>query len=220
VTTGYVVGKGATAAVVLNPNLILIAAQGGYVYKCTDITTGVSVVSDGTLSAQNLNAIHSDGQNVVAVGASNVILYSTNQGTTFSLKTGPAVGVALTTVYVRNATQWWVGCANGTLYYTVDAGTTWTQKVLPSQSTLSYVNDIAFSPDFPEHGALVVQTATTAIIYRTFTGGRIWSDQAAYIGQLSGVEKFNAVALCGTGNIIAGGKVSGGTDGVIMEASE
>lgn len=218
VTTGFVATFGPLAIFALSPQQVFIAAEGGYIYKASDVTSGVSVSSAAGATSQNLNAIHAADQTVVAVGNSNAVAVSNNLGATWQSVTGPAVGINLQTVWVINKNQWYVGTANGRLYYTTDGGTTWTQRGLPS--TVTSVKKIAFAPDFPLVGAMVVnEGASASYIYRTFDGGRSWSRQAPSITQLSTTpERYNAVAVCGTDTILAGGLMAA-LDGVVAVAA-
>lgn len=220
VTTGYEAGGSPRAIYSLSPQITYIGGQGGYLYKASDITVEVEVIHDASLTSQNCNAIHANGAYVLSGHDSNALLFSSNYGATFSLVMGPEVGVNIRAVWVRSATQWWVGTASGKLWYTVDGGTTWTQRTLPNQATLSEVLDIKFSPDFAEVGAIAVQTTgNTAAIYRTLTGGRIWLKENPGIIQLgTAPERLNAVALCGVDNIATGGKKVGSSDGVLAVA--
>lgn len=215
VTTGYSGTAGPRAAYVASPQSVFIAAGEGYIYKSVDITSAVTVLENGTLSTEDLNAIHGNGQTLVAVGNANIVEVSVNGGNTWSLVTGPAVGVNLTGVWVVSPNAWYITTADGKLYYTMDGGTSFTQRGLPDQSSISYINDIVFSPDNPEVGAMAVQTATDGYILRTITGGRRWASGSPYVRQMATLpEKFNAVALCGNEALVAGGKQASSTDGV------
>lgn len=219
VNTGFVGGGSPRCIYVKNSSNVFIGGQGGYLYKATDITAGVTVLTDGTITAQNANDIHGQGETVVSVHNNNVALYSANNGRTFSLVTGPAVGVNLTAVWVVSATQWYVGTANGKLYFTIDSGANWTQRQLPNQSTIATVFDIIFSPELSEIGAIAVQTTANAgLVYRTVTGGRNWFSDAPGISGIPTNERIRAIALCGINEIGATGKKSSSTDGIIALA--
>lgn len=218
VTSGFVVGASPRAIYAQATNRVFIVGQGGYIYLATNITSGVSVSQDNSLTTQRGNDIAGIGQTVVAVHNNNVIQVSQNLGDSWSLVTGPAVGVNLTTVAVRSSQEWYVGTANGKLYYTKDAGTTWTQRNLPNQSNLLVVNRIKFSTDNPLHGVIAVEDNTRGYLYRTVSGGREWYDSTPAISVSSSAtpRRFNGIALCGDNDINAGGLESGSTDGLIV----
>jgi photosystem II stability/assembly factor-like uncharacterized protein len=104
------------------------------------------------------------------------------------------------------------------LFYTKNAGSTWTQRNLPNQSNLVVVNRIKFSADNPLHGVIAVEDNGRGYLYRTLSGGREWYDSSPAISTSSSAtpRRFNGIALCGDNDINAGGLESGGTDGLIV----
>ncbi len=91
-----------------------------------DPAAGVTVLDAGSATTQDLADV--DGYNariVVAVGASNAVVYTLDGGATWTAVTGPAPTVNLTAVNLRNEDEWWIGDANGDLWYTVDKGDHW-----------------------------------------------------------------------------------------------
>jgi len=217
ITTGYVGSSGPTAAISVSPQLTFIGGLAGYIYKSVDITAGVEVLHAAVLTVEDVNGIHSDGQNVLSGHDNNVLLLSTNQGGTFALVVGPVVGQNVNAVWIINATQFWAAMADGTLWYTMNGGTDWTQKLLPGQSSLTAVTDIAFSPDFSEIGVVSVTHADGGKVYRTLTGGRLWADISPYVRQVTTLPlTIDAVALAGVDNILAGGEKTAGGDGILI----
>ena len=217
VTSGFVVGASPRAIYAPATNRVFMCGQGGYIYLSTNITAGVSVSQDNSLTTQRGNDIHGIGQTVVSVHHSNAIQVSQNLGQSWSLVTGPAVGVNLTCVAVQSSQVWYVGTGNGKLYYTKDAGTTWTQRLLPNQSNLVVVNRIKFAPDSPLHGVIAVEDNARGYLYRSFTAGREWYNNEPAITVSSATpRRFNGVALCGYNDINAGGLEQGSSDGVIV----
>lgn len=215
VTTGFVGGGAPRAIYAKSPNEVFIGGAGGYIYKSEDITLGVEVAHDGSLSTQNSNDIHGYGQTIVSVHDNNVILYSQNNGLNFGLlATPPEVGANLTAVCCKTAYQWLVGTNTGKLWVTEDAGATWFQRLLPDQNSLVVINDIKADPDLGEVMALAAETLTGGYVYRSFSGGREWSRLSPYISDIPTNRRINAVALCGVNEIAAAGLKSGSTDGL------
>lgn len=221
VSTGYETGGGPRCITSLSAQVTFMGGAGGYIYKSEDVTAGVSVSHDASLTTEDANSIHGDGQVILSGHDNNVILLSTNQGQTWQSLVGPVVGQDVNAVWVINATTFWAAMANGTLWYTVDGGDNWNQKLLPDQSNITAITDLKFSPDMPLIGALTVQKgANAAAIYRTLTGGRRWSYQTPYITNLSTAPAtLGAVALAGVDKIIAGGEQTAAGDGILIVAS-
>ena len=219
VTSGFVGGGAPRSIYAKSPNEVFMGGAGGYIYKSEDITLGVDVVHDGSLTVQNSNDIHGYGQTVVSVHNSNVILYSQNNGLNMSLlSTPPEVGANLTAIWCKTAYQWYVGTNTGKLWFTENAGATWTQRLLPNQSDLVVINDIKFDPDLGEIGAIAAETINAGYVYRSFSGGREWSRVSPYVSELPTNRRINAVALCGVNEVAAAGLKSGSTDGLAAVA--
>lgn len=230
VSSGYQSSGGGTCSVAGATARLYVGGLAGYIYATDDITVSVTEIHSADLTANDFFAIQFAGGNLLAVGESNTILLSTNAYNSlaqisFSSITGPSAltGVDLTACWIWNATNFMVGGANGELWFTVDGGSSWTQRTLPSMptGTISRINDIQFAPDAPFAGAMAVQTATRGYVLRTLDGGRSWQYSAPAITQISGitVEKYNAVALCGANAILAGGLKASSTDGALGEAT-
>jgi photosystem II stability/assembly factor-like uncharacterized protein len=226
IQTGLVSGGAPRALYAKSAGEVIIGGAGGYIYRSEDITTGVEVVHDGSLTTQNVNDIHWVGQIVVSAHNNNVILVSTNNGQSFGASPAtPEVGANLTAVWVVDAYKWWIGTNTGKLWYTQNAGVTWTQRQLPSQSSLSVINDIQFSDELAEVGSIAAESTTRGYIFRTISGGRRWVDGNPLLSGIvasgtNGVasRRFNAVALCGLNTISTGGLKQSSTDGVIALA--
>lgn len=218
VTTGFVAGKGPLDIFSLSPVLTWIAAEGGYIYFTDDPTSGVEVQSSGGATIQDLNKIHAfDENNVVAVGASNSVIFTTDGGATWSSVTGPNVGVALTAVVMKSASVWLVGAADGTLWYTKNSGGTWTQQGFPGSGT-GGVRDIVFATN--SVGYMAHDNGTNGRILRSVDGGFSWyvlPEQAGFTVPTN--DRINAVAACSEDpNVVfAGGLGDNATDGIAIK---
>ena len=222
--TGFVAAGSPVAIFSLTPRHTWIVGEGGYVYFTQDPTTSVTVQTAGTVTTENLLALHGyDTQNIVAVGASNALIVSRNGGATWSAVTGPNVGINLTTVWMRGPNEWLVGSADGTAYYTVDEGVTWVQITLPGQSQLTNIADIKFST--PTVGWMaadaLVGAAVSGRIFRTIDGGNSWYVAPEGNRSLPGNDSINEIAVCdGQPNVIyAGGLADNGTDGYMVKGA-
>lgn len=218
VTTGFVADKGPLDIFSLSGVLTWIAAEGGYIYFTDDPTSSVTVQSAGSVTVNDLKAIHgSDERTLVAVGVSNTVLYTTDGGLTWSSVTGPAPAVDLNAVYVKSANEWIIGTNGGELYYTKDAGVTWTAKGFPG-SGAGIVRDIKFAT--PSVGYLAHSTATPAgRILRTVDGGFSWYVLPEGTGSIPENDYIAAIAACREDpNIVfAGGLAGNATDGILLK---
>lgn len=217
VTTGYVTLP--QAVYVKSPAEVWIAGRSGYIYFSSNPRSSVSVISDGSITAQHLNDVHGIGNTVVFVGNSNAIVASENGGASFFAVTGPAAkaGVNITAVQVISKKMWWIGYADGSLYFTTNGGTTWTLVAI--DSTIQIVNDLKFVNDVI--GYLVVETSTGPRVYRTTDGGFTWTYDASHpnIQNLPTAVRYNFAAPCGWNKVLAGGRKAVGGDGIAAVAS-
>lgn len=174
VTTGFVAAKGPNAIWSYSSLMTIIVGNGGYIYKMEDPAAGVTVLDAGSATAQNLNDVEGfNARVIVAVGASNAVVYSPDGGATWASVTGPSPAVALNAVGLRTETEWWVGNASGAVYFTVDKGVHWTQ-VTGLKSTPTAVTKIRWT-DKPGVGYIATTHAGPAgKIQRTISGGKTW----------------------------------------------
>lgn len=214
VVAGYVATKGPLALWSKSPSETYIAAEGGYVYFMSNPAAAVTVLSDGSTTAQNLRDIRGKGRTIVAVGVSNAVIVSYNGGATWSLVTGPAIGIQLNTVEVINDNIWFVGCANGASYFTTNGGVTWVDMGV--DALITEVNSIRFVDEIV--GWMVAEISGGVRIYRTADNGYSWHFDGSYVGGVPGADHLNFIAPC-PGNyntVLAGGLATGATDGILV----
>lgn len=216
VSSGYVATKGPRAIYERNVDQAWIAAAGGYIYYLTDPTAPVVVSLDNSLTTQDLNDIHGVGRTVVAVGNSNVILYSNSEGASWQLLVGPVVGQNLSTVWCVSQNTWFVATGNGQLWYTLDAGTTWKQI---NFGVVATINDIQFQDEVVGYMAVEV-TPGLARVYRTLDGGYSWQyTTPALAGFPANWNRINVVLPCGWNEVAAVGRVTSGGIGALAIAN-
>lgn len=216
---GLVAAKTPQALFSLGRTFTWIVAAGGYIYFSSDITAGAtSVQTAGAITTQQLNDIHGiDELNLVAVGASNAVLVTTDGGITWAAVTGPAVGVALNTVWMKDEVTWFIGDAGGNLWYTTDAGITWAQKRFSGDGA-GVVRRIKFAT--PTVGYMSHDTAAPrGRIFRTIDGGNSWYALPETGPVLPLADRFNDLAVCGRDpNLVyAGGLEDDGVDGMLLK---
>lgn len=207
-STGYVSTKGPRAIYIKNSAQGYVAGAGGYIYYLTGATNAVTVITDGSVTTQDLNDINGSGNTVVAVGGSNAVLVSNNDGNSFSLVTGPAVGVNLTAVWCITNRIWFVGTGTGRVFYTLNGGSTWTEQVLGA----SVINDIRFEKNGLV-GYIAAEVAGAAVVYRTTDGGNQWFSTSPAIDGIPTAVKANFVYPCFLNTVLTGGHKTVGGDG-------
>jgi len=228
ITSGFVALKTPNDLFVVSASEAYIAANGGYVYRLSTPGNAVVPVLAGGAGTGNLNRIDGTGETLVAVGAAGLIVKSTNRGQTWAAVTGtiPATP-ALQAIDVVDAYKFWTGGADGKLYFTVNGGETFVEKVLPV--TLANVYDIVF-PTF-EVGFVAGATVTpTGKLFTTFDGGFTFaSSDSVSQRRIANWPTFNkagrlAVPSAGSigvkaNNLAIAGLNGGGTDGIILIGS-
>jgi photosystem II stability/assembly factor-like uncharacterized protein len=224
VTTGFVAAKNPTDLFVASPREVYFSALGGYIYKSTDITSGVSVLNAGSATTQNLNRIHGVENTIVAVGASGVVVKTNNRGATWAATSAVPEVSTLQAVQVLSDDRYWVGSsATGRLFWTQDGGEVWTQKRLPGVTDGSGgIYDIVFASQ--EVGYVSYSNTTpTATLYATWNGGADWAKSAPRILNWPTLDRANRIAVPATddagwaSNAVAiAGLAGDGSDGIIL----
>lgn len=213
VATGYVATKGPQAIWSKSPSETYVAAEGGYVYFMANPAAAVTVLTDGSVTTQNLNDIRGRGRTIVAVGANNAVIVSYNGGQTWALVTGPAVGVILSTVEVVTKDIWFIGTATGKVYYTINGGTSWVENTPDAAITnipmIRFVDEIV--------GYMTATLSGSVRVYRTADNGYSWHFDGSYVDGVPVAAEYNFVAPCpGNYNIaLVGGLAAVGTDGIL-----
>ena len=218
ITSGYVAASGPTCVYAKNAGEIFVGGLGGYIYKLTDVTQAPTVVEDGSVSTEDINAIHGFGEVIVAACDNNVLKVSFNSGETWVSVAGnsAAAGRDLTAIFVRDEYNWIWGDSAGETWLTNDQGDN--SSLNYSNTATTRINHIASSPLTPEVVYMAVTQGASTKIFRSLTGGRLgtWQDQPPYIRNLpSGAARYNFVSPCGQNRILTGGLSTTATDGIL-----
>lgn len=222
VVTGFQSNHEPTDILVFGANEVYFSANGGYIYRSTNLASGVSVINAGATTANNLSRIQGNRQLIVAVGASGTIIYSANSGVSWSATTStPAAGSPTwQAVDVIGGKIIWVGSSTGRIFQSVDGGSTWTEYIF-SGSGAGSVTDIYFVN--ASEGYFLHNTATpTGRIFRTYNGGASWWNTSPAIEGLGTYSNLARLAAPVVGNetlkannIIVAGTVTG-TQGLLL----
>lgn len=218
VSTGFATDP--TDMWVSNPREVWFSGIGGYIYKSTDITAGVVVADSGTVFT-DLTRIHGIDETIVTVGASGVVLVSTNRGITWAAATTSPTASNLQAVAVLDTDRWWVGSAAGNAYYTLTGGETWSSAVAFPGYGSGQVRDIVFVND--EVGYIAHDTTVPAgRLISTWDGGRDWTLTDPRIVNFPVVDRVNRIACPDAHASIAANNVAlaclagDGTDGTLL----
>lgn len=171
VTTGFVATFEPRDIVVLGPKDAFLCCDSGVILYLTDPTAGVT--TRGTPVSTDLGRIASDGNNtIVAVGASGVVVKSTNRGQSFAATTtSPSGTPTLTGVAVLDENRFWIISATGAWWTQDGAETAWTAASLPL--TLAGATDIVFATQ--ECGYIAYASGGIARILATVNAGASWT---------------------------------------------
>lgn len=219
VTTGFVSGKAPNDAFALSARQFYIVGDGGYIYKVQSIATGATVLDAGETTTNNLNKVKARGEVIIIGGASDTFLLSTDGGKTFTADTVGGAG-AITAVEVINKLTFWVGENDGTIWYSVTAGETWTQVTL--SSAIATVQDILFVT--PEVGyILTASSAPAATVYSTINGGVDWVTGDPRLLNMPTFDRANQLVAPQTrdastdcSHFIIAGLAGNGSDGIVL----
>lgn len=218
VTTGFVATK-TPLDIWSTGTRAFIVGTGGYIYMTEDPTSGVVVQDAGVATTDNLNAVHALNDNfAVAVGNNGAMVKTENGGETWTL-VSPAptgVGVHYNCVWVKSETEWIIGTADGTLYYTVDGGVNFATKSF-SGSGSGVIYDVSFvnnTVGFMSHAT----SANRGRLFQTVDGGNSWFILPQNTGTFPLNDRLTAIATCTNDiNFVVGvGLADDGADGFIV----
>lgn len=172
VTSGFVAAAQPRDMLVLSPREVYFCGDAGYIYKATEITSGVTAIQTGQATSQNLARIRGSDDVIVAVGGAGTVIRSINRGNTFASVTVAPTVSALQALEVFDQKRFWVGSINGYLWYTLDGGKSWNRKAFSGEGS-GQVFDLLFVTQ--EIGYMLHGNATpTARLFFTLDGGVNW----------------------------------------------
>lgn len=219
VTTGFVAGGQPRDAHSLQ-NSVFVCGNGGYIYKCVDPASGVTVLDAGSAVQDDLLSISMLTDSFgVAVGNSGAIVRTTDGESWGALDRFVGAGVHLNVVLVKNSREWFAGTNTGVLYYTENGGTTWTVKAFPGSGS-GEIHDITIVEDSVM--TLAHETAAGAgRMLRSRNSGNSWYVLPEGSALIPANDKINALAACEDNvNFVVGvGLADDASDGYIVVGS-
>lgn len=219
-SNGWVATKGPLGIYAAGPNNVWISAEGGYIYYTENPPDGVEVQSAGSVTTQDLNDVHGiDDQHVVAVGASNAVVITHDGGETWASKTGPAVGVVLNRVWMRTKDEFWIAAADGSLYYTLDGGDSWSTSGF-SGSGSGNTHAITF---FNRLVGLMAHTTSGNVgrAFKTINGGKTWAllPEKTGTSAVPSHRTVERIVMCDQNTFYGAGLSSSGSDGFALKGA-
>jgi photosystem II stability/assembly factor-like uncharacterized protein len=177
---------------VVHPREIWVVGTAGYIYKSTDITSGLTVVNDGTVSSDALNRVAVYGNTIVAVADGGDVVVSRNGGKTFSVTTSaPSTTDNITAVAITGESSFFVGTNSGKLMYTDNAGKSWRERTFPGSGVASTtVEDVVVVTSEVIHLSLTTgsEGSYSANLLTSWNGGADWVSPGS--GRMINVPSF------------------------------
>lgn len=224
VTAGFVANKQPTDILVVSPSEVYFSANGGYVYKSTDIPSGVTVVEAANANTTNYQRISGYEDTIVVVGDSGKVVKSLNRGATWANVTLSPTSATVRAIGVIDEYRYWIGTSGGKVYYTVNGGETFTEVTLPG-GTHTVVDDIYVVTDEVIH--ISTRVSSTARLVTTWNGGEKWATSQTATQRIQNfptATRFNRIAAprdvdptTMANYITLGGLSGGGTDGALFQ---
>ena len=126
------------------------------------------------------------------------------------------VGVHYNCVWVKSETEWIIGTADGTLYYTVDGGVNFATKSFSGSGS-----GVIYDVSFVNNTVGFMSSATSANrgrLFQTVDGGNSWFILPQNTGTFPLNDRLTAIATCTNDiNFVVGvGLADDGTDGFIV----
>jgi hypothetical protein len=157
------------ALFVLDSSHTYIATKNGTVYGAFDGGVTFTQLTSG-LTASELLAVHfSDEKHGMAVGKNDAVLFTSNGGESFELKSVTGSGADLVSV-TYSGRYWWVTTSTGRVFYSADDGDSWNERTNWAGAGSGAVVDIAF---YNELAGFMIHnsSASKGAILRTVNGG-------------------------------------------------
>lgn len=211
---------------VLSQREIFFIAANGYIYKSTNLASGVDTNNAGDATSENLVRISGVTDTMVAVGANGAMVVTHNRGRSWSSVTTSPESATIQAVSLHNKYRWWTGTATGNLYYTENGAETWYAAESFSGAGTGEIEDIVVINDEVIHVShTTADSPPVARLLTSWDGGQDWdysttSKRLANLPVFSKATRLAYPEVLDTGrqvNYLAIGGVAGNeTDGILL----
>jgi photosystem II stability/assembly factor-like uncharacterized protein len=209
---GATAGHGATYgkglfAFPYDPYFIWMATFAGYIYKSVDGGATWTAKDSGVVTTGNYKCIHfADKQYGVAGAVGDIIAITNNGGDSWSAATAVGTGGDIISCARLDKNRIWVGTDDGDLFYSLDGGTTWTQRTSFANTDVGQVRSMHWLDKW--NGVFVSNTAgPVGSFFRTHDGGYTWKQ---YTNNVTNAG-LNSVWMTSANLMYAVGQPTGGT---------
>jgi photosystem II stability/assembly factor-like uncharacterized protein len=186
---------------------IWIALTGGYISFSDDGGVSWTVQDAGVATTNDYHAIMLANKDIgYAVAESGVVVKTDDGGEQWATVTAISGTPDLYSLYVFDENNLMVGDANGVIWYSDDAGASWTS--LFTASAGSGINDMHFANRF------VGMAIDGDDLYRTRNGGADWET----VTSLPAGTEYNAVYMCDSNQAFVVGENSS-NEGVVYRVA-
>ena len=157
-----------------SPTNIWAVTDGGYIYYSSDSGLTWTAQDSAGITSGQYGFVHGiDEKNVIAGAQADVIVVSTDGGTSWTQKTATGNGGDILCGVMITKQQWIVGTDDGELFKTWDGGETWTELTGFTGTGTGQVRSIAMADEL--NGFMAWNNATpVGTIYQTIDGGFNW----------------------------------------------
>lgn len=189
----------------LDRNNIWLGTDSGRIYFSGDGGLTWTAQEDAVINTGDWSSIHFVDRLVGwAAGENNEIARTIDGGTSWSAITGPSGQTTddMNVIFALDRNRAWVGFNDGTLWYTHDAGVTWTQRSF-SGSGVGQVRDIKFFND--SLGYMITDNASpVGRVHWTIDGGYTWQ-----VLDLNTNAGYNSLFVCDAWSFFVVGEAEG-----------
>ena len=166
---------------------------------------GATWTEQTTTNTSALSHVHFLGTDIgLTVGAANAILSTVDGGAHWTVEDGPTLQDAVIALSCRVVTRnrWFVGYADGEIWYTENAGANWYERDFPlpvGATSVDAINDIDFWDEY--HGSFCTHTTTatghSGSVHRTVNGGYNWESYPLPVNfDTDGTPGLNSLIMC------------------------